>query len=114
MKNSRADAATTAQNFHSIELSDTLAASISGGMSVVASASSDSSEATSSEMTSAIAGSGLNVLANDSIGQGKSFTLSLPNEPTITADVLVQDLAIGRFDFKNPKLKFAFAKFLVH
>ena len=113
MQNSRADVAATAQTFHSIELSDTLAASISGGVSVVASASSDSGEAISSETTSAISGSGLSVFANDSIGQGKSLTLSLP-DPTITADVLVQDIAIGRFDFKNPKLKLAFAKLLIH
>jgi hypothetical protein len=119
MKNYRANAAASAQIFHSIELSDTLAANISGGTSVSVSAFSDSGEATSSGMASAMSGSGLNVLANDSIGQGNSLTLSLRNDPTITADVLVQDIAIGKFDFrtlnfKNPKLKFAFEKFLAH
>jgi hypothetical protein len=119
MKNYRSHATTNSQIFQSIELSDTLAANISGGTTVSVSAFSDSSEATSAGMASAMTGSGLNFLANDSIGQGKSFTLSLQNEPTITADVALKDVAIGRFDFrtlefKNPKLKFAFEKFLAH
>lgn len=117
MKKSRVNATASDRVFHSIELSDTLAANISGGTTVSVSAFSDSNEATSSGMASAMSGSGLNVSANDSIGQGKSFTLSLRNDPTITADVSVQDLSIGRFDFgniefKNPKLKSAFEKFL--
>jgi hypothetical protein len=68
-------------------------------------------------MATAMTGSRLNFLVNDSIGQGKSFTLSLQNEPTITADVALKDISIGKFDFrilefKNPKLKLAFDKFL--
>lgn len=119
MKNYRDRAAASAQIFSSIELSDTLAANISGGTTVSVSAFSDSNEATSSGMASAMSGSGLNISTNDSIGRGKSLTLSLHNDSTIAADVLVQDLSIGRFDFrnfefKNPKLKSAFEKFLAH
>lgn len=117
MKNYRAKTAATDRVFHSIELSDTQAAEIGGGMSVSVSASSDTSEAISTGMASAMSGSGLNIVANNSLGSGKSLTLSLQNEPTIAADVAISDLSIGRFDFrnldlKNPKLKSAFDRFL--
>jgi hypothetical protein len=121
MKNYHDRPTATDRPFASIELSDTLAENISGGMSFVAvSSSSDSSDGNSStEMATAMTGSGLNFAATDSIGLSRTYTFSLRNEPTVAADVLMPDSAIGRFDFrllefKNPKLKLAFDKFLAH